>query len=48
MLRPRGKTRDELLSEEIAATVDPMQVHFKRLAETERRQKAAQPQNWWD
>jgi hypothetical protein len=48
MLRPRGKTRDELLAEDIAATVDPMQQHFKRLAETERRQRAAQPQNWWE
>jgi hypothetical protein len=45
---PAAKTRDELLSEEIAATVDPMQVHFKRLAETERRRREAQPQNWWD
>lgn len=48
MLRPRGKTRDELLSEDIAATADPMQVHFKRLAETERRRREAQPQNWWE
>lgn len=47
-LRPRGKTHDEVLSEQIAATVDPMQQHFMRLAETERRQRANQPRNYWE
>ena len=47
-LRPRGKTHDEVLSEQIAATVDPMQQHFIRLAETERRQRANEPRNYWE
>ena len=45
---PAGKTHDERLSEEIAAMPDPMQQHFARLAETERRQRASRPGNWWE
>ena len=45
---PTPKTREEALAEEIAATADPMERHFKRLAETERREKAQQPLNYWE
>lgn len=43
------KTRDEELAEKIAATKDPFQQHFLRLAETERRTRARQSGgNYWD
>jgi len=45
---PVPKTREEALAEEIAATGDPIEAHFKRLRETERREKAKQPLNYWD
>jgi hypothetical protein len=45
---PIPKTRDEALAEEIAATTDPMEQHFKRLRETERRQKEKQPLAFWE
>ena len=45
---PAAKTNDEVLSEQIAEAVDPMQQHFMRLAETERRQRANQPRNYWE
>jgi Arc/MetJ family transcription regulator len=45
---PKPKTNDEKLAERIAATSDPMEQHFLRLAETERRQKAATPLNYWE
>ena len=46
---PTGKTYDERLSEKIAATKDPFEQHFMRLAETERRQRAQTAGgNYWD
>jgi hypothetical protein len=45
---PVPKTREEALAEEIAATGDPIEAHFKRLRETERREKAKQPLNYWE
>jgi hypothetical protein len=45
---PMPKTREEALMEEIAATGDPLERHFKRLAETERREKARQPLAFWE
>jgi len=45
---PKPKTNDEKLAERIAATSDPMEQHFLRLAETERRQKTATPLNYWE
>ena len=45
---PAAKTRDELLAEKIAAQPDPMEQHFMRLAETERRQRANQPRAHWE
>lgn len=47
-VQPVAMTRDEILAEEIEATIDPMQKHFKRMAETERRQRANQPRNYWE
>jgi hypothetical protein len=45
---PALKTREEALAEEIAATGDPLERHFKRLQETERREKARQPLAFWE
>lgn len=45
---PMPKTHEQQLAERIAATSDPMEKHFLRLAETERRQKAAEPLNYWE
>ena len=46
---PTPKTREEALAEQIAATEkrDPMEAHFMRLRETERRQKAKEPLAYW-
>lgn len=44
---PVPKTREEALAEDIARTPDPMEQHFKRLRETERREKAKQPLQYW-
>jgi hypothetical protein len=47
---PHAKTHDEQLSEQIAAVEerDPMEAHFMRLRETERRNRAHKPRNYWD
>ncbi len=45
---PAAKTRDEVLAEKIEAEPDEFQRHFMRLRETERRQQANQPRNYWD
>lgn len=47
---PATKTRDEALAEEISALEkhDPMEAHFRRLAETERREKAKRPLQFWE
>ena len=45
---PIPKTRSEALIEEIAAIPDPLERHFARLRETERREKAKQPLNYWE
>lgn len=45
---PVTKTYEEQEVEIQAKIEDPMALHFRRLAETERRQKAKQPLNWWD
>ena len=42
------KTYQEALVERIQATKDPTERHFIRLAETERRQKAKQPLQYWE
>ena len=44
---PIAKTRQEALVEQIAATPDPMERHFMRLRETERKKKAAAPLEYW-
>lgn len=46
--RPEPKTHDERLLEQIEACPDPMEQHFMRLRETERRQKANQPKAYWE
>lgn len=48
MLSNAKKPREEQIREEQAQIKDPMALHFAKLAETERRIKAKQPQNWWD
>lgn len=45
---PTPKTREEALIESIQNTADPMERHFMRLRETERRQKAKQPMAYWE
>jgi len=45
---PAMKTHDERLAEKIEATADPMQQHFLRLAETERRRREQQERPWWE
>lgn len=45
---PAPKTHDERLAEQIEATKDPMEQHFMRLRETERRQQANQPRPYWE
>jgi hypothetical protein len=46
---PVSKTREEALAEEIVATGDPIEAHFKRLRETERRDKNRQQnQAYWE
>lgn len=42
------KTREEALLEQIQATADPMERHFMRLRETERRKKSNQALNFWE
>lgn len=44
---PATKTREEALAEEIEATHNPIERHFKRLTETERREKLKQPLQYW-
>ncbi len=48
MLGSAKKPHDVELAERIAATADPLERHFMRLAETERRKKAAQPLQYWE
>lgn len=48
MLGTARKPHEVELAEQIAATPDPMERHFMRLRETERRQKANQPLNYWE
>jgi hypothetical protein len=48
MLGPAAKPFDVELAERIQATKDPLEQHFMRLAETERREKAKQPLNYWE
>jgi hypothetical protein len=45
---PAAKTREELLQEQISETQDPMEKHWMRLRETERRQNANKPLNFWE
>lgn len=45
---PIPKTREEALLEQIQATADPLERHFMRLKETERRKKAASPMSYWE
>lgn len=47
-VQPIPKTREEALAEDIANTPDPMERHFKRLRETERREKARHPLQFWE
>ena len=44
---PIPKTREEALREDIQNTPDPLERHFKKLRETERREKANQPLPYW-
>jgi hypothetical protein len=45
---PMNKTRDEALVEDLANTPDLMERHFKMLRETDRREKAKKPMNYWE
>lgn len=45
---PVTETRDEKLVREQAAIKDPMELHFAKLRETERRMKLKQSGNYWD
>jgi hypothetical protein len=47
---PVKKTRDEALAEQISAVQekDPTEAHFMRLRETERRQQAKRPLQFWE
>lgn len=45
---PMNKTRDEALVEDLANTPDPMERHFKMLRETDRREKAKKPLQFWE
>ncbi|MGB7024103.1 MAG: terminase [Candidatus Acidiferrales bacterium] len=45
---PALKTREESLVEELARCADPLERHFMRLRETERREKAKQPLQYWE
>jgi len=45
---PIPKTRQEALEEDIRNTLDPMEKHFKRLRETDRRERARQPLQYWE
>lgn len=45
--RPAGKPHDQVIREQLAATPDEMSKHFIKLAETERRNKAAEPLPYW-
>ena len=47
---PIPKTREEALTEEIARMqeVDPLEAHFMRVRETERRQKQNAPMAYWE
>ncbi len=47
---PIPKTREEALTEEIARmqAVDPLEAHFMRVRETERRQKQNAPMAYWE
>jgi len=48
MLGNARKPHDVVIQEQIAAAPNDMARHFIRLAETERRQRAVKPANWWD
>ena len=48
MLNLARKPYDVELAEKIEATADPMQQHFLRLAETERRRREQQERPWWE
>jgi hypothetical protein len=45
---PGKKPREQLLREEIDAAPDEASKHWIRLRETERRNQARKPRNWWD
>lgn len=45
---PMAETRDERAKREQAAIKDPMELHFARLRETEKREKERQPLNFWE
>lgn len=45
---PMAETRDEKVLAEQAKITDPMALHFEKLAETERRERARQPKQYWD
>lgn len=47
---PTPKTREEALAEQLAVLdkTDPMEAHFVRLRETDRRQQPKQQRNYWD
>ena len=45
---PMAETRDEKVVKEQAAITDPMALHFAKLAETQRRERAKQPKQYWE
>jgi hypothetical protein len=45
---PIAETRDEKTRREQAQIKDPMELHFAKLRETERRKAERQPKQYWD
>jgi hypothetical protein len=45
---PIAETREEKTRREQAAIKDPMELHFAKLRETERRKAALAPRQYWD
>lgn len=46
--KPGKKPLEQIEREELQRTKDPMERHFMMMRNTERRQKASQPLQWWE
>jgi hypothetical protein len=45
---PMAETREEKTRREQAQIIDPMELHFAKLRETERRKAERAPRQYWD